>query len=510
MTAAPPPKLVTRLREGRIHAYAVGDGDHGPLEPVATFAPRHGDEAVDAAVGRDLESVVYTTLNDVVCLTAAGDVRWASALEPRSDVRHGHRPGCALSADGRAVWVYRPDAMAGRGTADRWVVLDAQSGLPLGERKLETVGHGGEHHVHPADGSVYLDIGEGQDGSVVLRGTLGADGEPEFTAYPWSDRILIQLSPDGTQFMTVDHDQADVSFHRHPDGDVLTTLPVEAFGYDPEDHWLEWSGGYLTAGTAVVTVRREDDEEEWFRHHLVDLRTGTPGGEPATSASHPYDLVPLGDGTWLTGMSDGRPVRTAGAFVPDTDTAGAPEPTGGRPEPLLPLLAADTDGVAFFAGTADLDATDPASHLLEVGVRLASGARLEQFARAGSGDAYCFVGEGGEDRPVVLVSLDGEAGLLAVGLPELVRLLLAVPWWRDAPGRSSERLRDMADEYRRDQPDLDDRRDRAARAIGLDPAALPSEAAALARLAELTAGPVAAACRVVGHDGEPLEPLFRF
>ncbi|MCX4960958.1 hypothetical protein [Streptomyces virginiae] len=96
----------------------------------------------------------------------------------------------------------------------------------------------------------------------------------------------------------------------------------------------------------------------------------------------------------------------------------------------------------------------------------------------------------------------------ALGLPESVRLFLAVPWWRDAPGRTAEELRAVADEYREDVPDLDRRRDRAARALGLDPAGLPSEVAALARLGELSRGPVAAACLVVGYEGEPLDPPF--
>ncbi|MFD0270595.1 hypothetical protein ACFVGY_29130 [Streptomyces sp. NPDC127106] len=178
------------------------------------------------------------------------------------------------------------------------------------------------------------------------------------------------------------------------------------------------------------------------------------------------------------------------------------------PAALLPLLGTDEEVIAFFAGVADLDATDPASHELGDGIRLASGARLEQFARAGSGDAFCFVGDGGEERPVVYVSLDGGAGLLALGLPELVRLCLVAPWWRDAPGRTAEGLRVVADEYREDRPDFDRRRDRAAQALGLDPAGLPSEAAALTRLVELSRGPVAADCLVVGYDGGPLAPLF--
>ncbi|MBW1603550.1 hypothetical protein JJV70_15850 [Streptomyces sp. JJ66] len=179
-----------------------------------------------------------------------------------------------------------------------------------------------------------------------------------------------------------------------------------------------------------------------------------------------------------------------------------------HPGALLPLLASDGRVVGFFAGVADLDVTNPADHELEDGVRLASGARLEQFARAGSGDAFCFVGEGGEERPVVYVSLDGEAGPLAVGLPDLVRLCLVAPWWRDAPGRTARELQAVADEYRQNVPDLDRRRDLAARALGLDPAGLPTDAAALARLAELSRGPVAAACLVLGYEGDPLDPLF--
>ncbi|MFE3761028.1 hypothetical protein ACFXPI_04580 [Streptomyces sp. NPDC059104] len=286
----------------------------GTLEPAAVFRPLDGDEVVASAVRPDLERVVYTTLNRVVCLTRAGAPLWASDFEPHSDVRHGHRPGCALSLDGRTAWVYRPDAMAGRGGGDQWVVYDADSGAVLARRELETVGHGAGHHVHPVDGSVYLDVGEGQDGSVVFRGTTGADGEVEFTAYPWGDRCLIGLAPAGEQFMTVDHGQEDVAFHRHPDGEVLFTLPVEAFGYDPEETFVEWGGGYLTPDTAVVVLGGETrDEEEWFRYHLVDVRTGTVTGEIAVEVTGPYELVPLGDGSWLTG----GPVRCSPATGTD-------------------------------------------------------------------------------------------------------------------------------------------------------------------------------------------------
>ncbi|MFF0297289.1 hypothetical protein ACFYS8_15575 [Kitasatospora sp. NPDC004615] len=63
--------------------------------------------------------------------------------------------------------------------------------------------------------------------------------------------------------------------------------------------------------------------------------------------------------------------------------------------PLLPLLATATD----------LDATGPADFELGDGIR----GWPEQFARAATGDVYCFIGEGGEARPVAHVSLDGQA-----------------------------------------------------------------------------------------------------
>ncbi|MFD8953978.1 hypothetical protein ACFV0B_34575 [Streptomyces xanthophaeus] len=304
------PKVITRHRDGQIRAYLTAPGAFGTLEPAAVFQPRAGDEVVESAVQPDLERVVYTTLNGVVCLTRAGDVAWASDFEPYSDVVYGHRPGCVLSLDGRTVWIYRPDAMAGRGAGDQWVVYDADSGAVLARRELETVGHGAGHHVHPVDGSIYLDIGEGQDGAVILRGRAGADGEVEFVTYPWWDRCLIDLAPGGQQFMTVDHGQADVSFHHHPSGEVIFTLSVEAFGYGPEETFVEWCGGYLNPDTAVVTLGGEsDDEEEWFRHHLVDVSTGTVASEIAVGATNPYELEPLGDGSWLTDGPDGHPIR---------------------------------------------------------------------------------------------------------------------------------------------------------------------------------------------------------
>ncbi|MFF5210165.1 hypothetical protein [Streptosporangium sp. NPDC000396] len=279
------------------------------LSPTEVFRPSSDDEVVGHAVSPELQRAVYTTLNAVVCVTNDGAEVWRSAFEPLSDQQYGHRPGCVVSLDGRVVWVYRPDAMAGRDRPDQWVALDAGTGAVIAQADLETAGHAGRQLRHPAGEQILLDVGEGQDGSIIYRATLTGD-RLELTRYPWSDRCLIGLAPDGSQFMTVHHEQADVAFHTYPDGKVTLELPVEAFGCDPDEAYVEWSGGYLTAETAIVTVGGEtEDEEEWFRHYRVNLRSGQVGAEFTGNAEHLYDLEPLGDGSWLTTDPSGHPVR---------------------------------------------------------------------------------------------------------------------------------------------------------------------------------------------------------
>ncbi|MFD0540238.1 hypothetical protein ACFQY7_47080 [Actinomadura luteofluorescens] len=57
--------------------------------------------------------------------------------------------------------------------------------------------------------------------------------------------------------------QADVAFHECPSGDVVLSLPVGAFGHDPEDAAFD------------------------------------------AHSRHSYDLEPLGDGSWLTTDPEG-------------------------------------------------------------------------------------------------------------------------------------------------------------------------------------------------------------
>lgn len=94
--------------------------------------------------------------------------------------------------------------------------------------------------------------------------------------------------------------------------DATLELPVEAFGNDPDEAYVEWSGGYLTRDTAIVTLAGEtEDEQEWFRHYRVNLRSGQLEAGFDGHAENPYDIAPLGDGSWLTTDPSGHPIRWA-------------------------------------------------------------------------------------------------------------------------------------------------------------------------------------------------------
>ncbi|MYR20182.1 hypothetical protein [Streptomyces sp. SID6137] len=151
-------------------------------------------------------------------------------------------------------------------------------------------------------------------------------------------------------------------------------------------------------------------------------------------------------------------------------------------ESLIAAVRAQDEAARFLAwpGDFDLDRGDRTGE-----VHLASGAALEGFAGDGAGGTYSFCGEGREERPVLHADSEGGAALVAVGLPELLRLLLAAPWWRDCRTFTEEESRELAAEYLEDMPDLEARRDRAAAALGLD---LPDQAEVLARLREVAVG----------------------
>ncbi|MFJ8011251.1 hypothetical protein [Streptomyces sp. NPDC096339] len=171
-------------------------------------------------------------------------------------------------------------------------------------------------------------------------------------------------------------------------------------------------------------------------------------------------------------------------------------------ESLIAAVREQEDAADFLAWPGEFD-LDRGDHVEEV--HLASGAALEGFAGDGAGGTYFFCGDGGEERPILYADSEGGAALIAVGLPELLRLLLVVPWWRDCQAFTDEESRELEAEHLEDTPDLLTLRDRAAAALGLD---LPAPAQVLARLREVATKMGEDFVLVFTPEGHPYEPLL--
>ncbi|WP_377269807.1 hypothetical protein [Peterkaempfera sp. SMS 1(5)a] len=312
-------RLVIWPVEGRLYGFDFGAGGE-ELPPTAEFVL--GGSARDtwgAVVAPDGGCVVRSSQAAVECVGADGVERWRLGFEAPTHESVGWLD-CAFSTDGAQVWVYRPDAMLGRGEGgDRWLVLDAEDGRVLAEAPLPTVGQGARQMMHPDGRHVLLDVGEGQDGVQLFRGALVGE-RLEVHEYPWDDRCLIDVSPDGREFMTVGHGTDDAVFHAFPDGEELCSFGLERFvpedadqdedADDVEDDddveeeqeriALGWSGGYLNEETAVITLTGESGDVEWTRHQVVDLASGAILGEL------PGEPRLLGDGTWVAMDDQGR------------------------------------------------------------------------------------------------------------------------------------------------------------------------------------------------------------
>jgi hypothetical protein len=150
---------------------------------------------------------------------------------------------------------------------------------------------------------------------------------------------------------------------------------------------------------------------------------------------------------------------------------------------LIAAIAGNDEAARYLGWPGDFE-LDRGDHVEEV--HLESGAALEGFAGDGAGGTYFFCGPGGEERPVLYADSEGGAALVAIGLPELLRLLLVAPWWRDCQAFTAQESRALAAEYQQDIPDLIVQRDRVAAVLGLS---LPSEEEALTRLREVATGP---------------------
>ncbi|KIM92561.1 hypothetical protein OIDMADRAFT_208805 [Oidiodendron maius Zn] len=300
-------QITTRYLDGEIRVYRILRNVDGLLQPLAIYPVQSTNKIMNHTATHGPSRAAYTTRHSVACIGLGGTLLWTYNLEPRSTRRHGHIPSCMFSHDGDLLWIYRPDMMADRGP-DLLVVLRVDNGEVIATAELDTSGHSAQFMQHPDGQHILFNVGEGQDGARIFRVKLSGS-TINLHPYEWDDRCLIDLTLDGQLLMTVDHGQADVSFHSVASGEVMLSVPVTAFEPQSDGLSVDWSGGFLGSDLAIVTIMGETDGQEWYHFHKVDLRTGTPMGRFESHSRDVYDFEPLGDGTWITSDSAGNPVR---------------------------------------------------------------------------------------------------------------------------------------------------------------------------------------------------------
>lgn len=298
---------ITRYRDGELRAYQIPESVDKPLEPVVTYRIEPDDKVQSHAAAPNLNCAVYTTRNKVICVSQNGGLLWRYELEPHTSERLP-RTACIFSLDGRWVWLYRPDAMSDRGP-DLLVSLRADTGEVVAQVELDTIGQAAQFVQHPDGRHIMLDVGEGQDGVRLFLASLNDGGGIDLHSYGWEDRALIDIAPNGQCFMTVDHGRCDVAFHAFPSGEEVLQLPIEAFGYEYGDEFIDWNGGFLNADVAVIMITGELHDEEWHHYYKVSLRTGKSLGRFEVQSSEIGSCQTLGDNTWIVSDLNGEPVR---------------------------------------------------------------------------------------------------------------------------------------------------------------------------------------------------------
>ncbi|MET0134439.1 MAG: hypothetical protein ABW215_12695 [Kibdelosporangium sp.] len=311
-------KPVVRERNGRL---LVFDADESISEPLASLDLPGRPDAY--CVAPDGNAVVQVGPAEVVCTDITGAVRWGRAFPPVGKTAVA-RAGCRFSADAALVWIFRPDALLGRGEGDRWLVLSVVDGSVVAEVALPTAGQGGRLLAHPDGVHMLLDVGEGRDGEHVFVGHLEHDAIA-VRELPWHDRCLIDLSPGGGEFMTVGYDRSDVAFHAFPDGEVLHGISLDELGDQEagEEPRISWSGGYVDSTTVAVGIEYGNDQDrdnqntgyqttayqntayqdtayQNTAYHLVGL------ADDSRLETIDKPVQPLGDGTLITEDDQGR------------------------------------------------------------------------------------------------------------------------------------------------------------------------------------------------------------
>ncbi len=142
-------------------------------------------------------------------------------------------------------------------------------------------------------------------------------------------------------------------------------------------------------------------------------------------------------------------------------------------ETLLQRIAASASLAELMAWPLDFDTINP---LNDGWFQLRPDVVSQTIAQDGTGSIFALYGPGeGEDRPVLFISSEGQAGQIAGTMAEAVQLMIAFPYWRDclkfSGGGNLEQMKRAVPYLERDlhedEPSIDDLRERLFNGLGL-------------------------------------------
>ncbi len=176
-------------------------------------------------------------------------------------------------------------------------MLHAADGRLLGAADLACHAAGSKAVPHPDRTHVGLSAGEGQDGAEIYWGRWERD-RLVVSRLDDRSRVLIDVRPDGSQYLTTPHSGGPgcaVRTHDFPDGG--TRAKLDASAVLPGDDGFDFCAGYLTNDSVLVGSIENDV------HLLLSADMLSPIGRieyPDADAHHKACISPTGHGTWLT------------------------------------------------------------------------------------------------------------------------------------------------------------------------------------------------------------------
>jgi hypothetical protein len=285
------------------------------FEPVAQFTRASSTRSVPA-VAPDLASAAVLHRDRVTLVSQKGRELWSLSHSPWGN--NGSESGCcAFSHNGTLLWVVVPDSpnaeqvplrtfpFSTDGSDQLWIV-DVATGDIITKAQLSCNGAGGSMVAHPDHEWIGIGIGEGQDGSNIYwarfenRIENRIEDRLRIDQLADTSRILIDVHPNGTSFLTTPQEQDVIQVHAFPSGKVLAELANDL----DEAEFFDFDACYIDDRSALLKVTNGEDDSTRFV--VVDAETLSilgplePSTDPRADLQDQSIACGLGDGTWLT------------------------------------------------------------------------------------------------------------------------------------------------------------------------------------------------------------------